>query len=81
MKLRLLAIHHHGHIVWVGGVAAEQAVLAEQPEVAGLRDRLLGQRRDVVRVGKPAVLVEAVEQLLQLALVEAEEVEVAALVA
>lgn len=50
---------------------------AKEPEVAGLRDRLLGQRRDVVGVGQAALVGKRVEELLEVAVVEAEEVEAA----
>ena len=33
-------------------VAAEQSVPAEEPQVAGLRDRMLGSLRRLVRVGQ-----------------------------
>ena len=37
------------------GVAAEEAMLAEEPEVAGLRRRLVGRLGDVVGVGEPVL--------------------------
>ena len=35
-----LAVHQLPHVVGVGGITAEQAVLPEDPEVTGLRHRL-----------------------------------------
>jgi hypothetical protein len=34
-------------------VAAQEAVVAQHPEIAGLRDCLVGWSRNLVRVGKP----------------------------
>ena len=67
---------HHRHIVWLGGVATEDAVRAEQPEVTRLRDGLFGQGRDVIGVRQATLVGERVEQLLEVAVVEAEEFEV-----
>ena len=38
-----LAIHESRHVLGPGGVAAEQAMLAEQPQVAGVRDGFGGR--------------------------------------
>jgi hypothetical protein len=43
-----LVAHRYRHIVCVRAFAAEHAVLAEQPEVARLRDGLVGEGRDLV---------------------------------
>jgi hypothetical protein len=53
-------------------------VAAEQPETAGSGDRFLWEVGDVVGAGEHALLVEAVEELLQFALDEAKKVEVGA---
>ena len=60
-----------------GRVAAQQPVLAQHPQIARLRDRLLRQRRRLVVLGqaRPAV---ARQQPLQLALAEADQPEVEA---
>ena len=52
-------------MVWVRGVAAEDAVRSEQPQVAGLGDRLVWQGRDVVGVRQAAGVGERVEKLLE----------------
>ena len=45
------AVEQPVHVLGLAGVAAQQAVLAEEPQVAGLRDRLVGRLGDVVGVG------------------------------
>jgi hypothetical protein len=59
-------------MVWVGGIAAEDAVVAQHPEVSRLGERFVREGRDIVRVGEAALLVEGVEELLELTLLEAE---------
>ena len=51
-QMRLHAIQDLPNIVGGGAVAAEQAMRSEQPEISGSADRLVGQGRDVVGVGK-----------------------------
>jgi hypothetical protein len=77
----LLTVHHYRNIVWVGGVTAEEAMVSEQPEVTGFGDRFFRELRDVVRVGQAAFAVKFIEELLEVAFAEAEEVEVRAVVA
>ncbi len=57
-------------------VAAEEAVVAQQPEVAWFGLGLIRQRRQVIGVSKRRWALEAVEELLEVALVESEDVEI-----
>ena len=41
------------HVLGLAAVAAEQTVLAENPQVAGLGDRLVGRLRHLVGVAEP----------------------------
>ena len=41
------------HVRHAGAVAAQEAMPTEDPQVAGLGDRLVGRRGDFVRVGEP----------------------------
>jgi hypothetical protein len=83
----VLAVHHLGNSGGIGAVAAEEAMRADEPQVAGAGDRLprrLGRfvvgtvfacvgdiRRDIV--------IQRREQALDLVLVEAEQAEVVGL--
>ncbi len=51
----------------------------QQPEVAGPGLRLIWQRRQVIEVSKRWWALDAVEELLEVALVESEDVEIALL--
>ena len=46
------AVEQAVDVLRLAAVAAEQAVVAEDPQVARLGDRLVGRRGDVVRVGQ-----------------------------
>ena len=58
---RRRAVEEPGHVVGVGGVAAQQAVVAEAPELARLDVRLLGRLGDLVGVGEPGLRLAATE--------------------
>ena len=45
------AVEQAVHVLGLAAVAAQQAVLAEEPQVAGLRDRLVGRLGHVVGIG------------------------------
>lgn len=51
---RALAAHQPGHVLPVRGVAAEQPVIAKEPQIAAARHRPLGRLRDLVLVGQAA---------------------------
>ena len=58
-----------------GTVAAQQAVIPQDPEIAALRDRLLRRFRYRIRV-RESLVGERCEQLRQLLLGKSEEIEV-----
>ena len=62
-------------VLGLAAVAAEQPMVAENPQVARLRDRLVGRLGHLVRIGQP-LLHARVEQLRQLVLREAEQLQV-----
>lgn len=68
-----LPVHHDVHIVFRGGVATEQAMATQEPEVAGLGARLFGRLGNAVGIGETGLGVEGSEELLEVALFEAEE--------
>jgi len=70
-----LAIEQPVHVLRLARVAAQQAVLAENPQVARPGDRLIGRLGNLVRVGKP-LLHPRIEQLGQLVFGEANEPQV-----
>jgi hypothetical protein len=68
---RLLArAEQERHIEFDCGVAAEQPMVAKNPEVAWLSDRFLRERRHVVRVRETTVVADAVQQVAQVAVIE-----------
>ena len=62
-------------VLGLAAVAAEQPMVAENPQVARLGDRLVGRLGHLVRIGQ-AVLHARVEHLRQVVLGEAEQVQV-----
>jgi len=67
-----LPVEQPVHVLGAGAVAAQQAVLAEHPQVAGLGDRVVRRLGHGVGVGQP-LLHAGVEQHGQLVGVEAEQ--------
>ena len=59
-------------MVRVRRVPTEQAVVAKEVEVARLRYRFLGRGWDIVRVRQRALEIEPIEQVSQVAVIEAE---------
>jgi hypothetical protein len=47
-----LAAQESVHVLVLAAITAKQAVIAQDPQVAGLRDRLVGRLGDVVGVGQ-----------------------------
>jgi hypothetical protein len=69
------AVEQPVHVVGVTAIAAQQTVLAEQPQVPGLRGCLVGRCRRLVGIAQ-AIADTGVEQLGQLVLVETEQFQV-----
>ena len=79
--VRELAAEHALDVGQHRGVAAQQAVVAQHPEVARLADRLLGRLRDLVLgTVRLAFAVGDRQEPLQLGRVEPDQVEVEAFV-
>ena len=79
--VRELAAEHPLDVGQHRGVAAQQAVVAQHPEVARLADRLLGRLRDLVLgIVRPGLAVGDRQQPLELGGIEADQVEIEALV-
>jgi hypothetical protein len=71
------AVEEPVHVFRLAAVAAEQAMVAQQPQVAWVSGRLVGGLGHLVGIAE-AIPDAWVEQLGQLVLVEAEEAEVVA---
>ena len=74
--MRLHGAEHLADIRRRRAVAAQQAMIAEEPDIAGNRDRLLGQLRHLVGIGQAGIAVRGEGRPLRLA--EADQVEVEA---
>ncbi|GIX05002.1 MAG: hypothetical protein KatS3mg114_0871 [Planctomycetaceae bacterium] len=70
-----LAIEQPVEVCRLAAVPTEQAMLAEYPQVAGLRDRFVRRRGNLVRIGQ-SFLHAGIEQLGELVLVEPEQTEI-----
>jgi hypothetical protein len=74
--MRRDAVEHPGNLLGIGGVAAQDAVAAEAPEVAVLGHRVDRRFRRRVGIGEPGALVG--EEPCQLELAEADQIKLEA---
>ena len=75
---RLLAVHDADDVIGLGAVAAQQPVIAEQPQIARARHRVQRRLGDDVFAGKAVALVERRQQPVQVLALEAGEIEIEA---
>ena len=78
--IRCVARHQPIYIGLLRSVAAEHAMLPEQPEVASHRDRRFRDLRDAVLVGETLVRILRGQQLRQFLVIEADQAEIEVLV-
>jgi hypothetical protein len=72
------AVHHPDDVLGLGRVAAQQAVLAEQPQIAGARDRVHRRLGNDVFACQAVALVERRQQAVEVLALEAREIEIEA---
>ena len=75
---RLLVVHDADDVIRLGAVAAQQAMIAQQPQIARPRHRVHRRLGNDVFAGEAIALVERRQQPIELLLVETGEVEIEA---
>ena len=73
-----MVVHDADDVIRLGAVAAQQAVIAEQPEIARPRHRVHRRLGNDVFAGETVALVERRQQPIEFLLVETGEVEIEA---